>query len=250
VADKFVTVATFNLPYEGELARNLLQNEGIESFLTGNLTADVLSSNLGLGDQVRLQVHDRDARRAASILAAHQASLDDDWEDKAEHDPDVWVCSLCGSPISNSLSACYACQTPREGIRTDRPPALTDIQHAPAAPPPPDPVQKRDEVMAAEGLSLAPAAPGTSPTEPASDEEEAFPEVSDGDDMARRAFLAAILGCAGVVFLLPVSWYFLARVMFFQGELSRGALHRFYLALVLSCGGAMLWLGAFTWLRH
>jgi hypothetical protein len=245
VADKFVTVATFNLPYEAELAKNLLQNEGIESFLTGGLTADVLFGNAGLADQVRLEVHEADAQRAAGLLAVHAAALDDDWEERAEQGSDVWVCSLCGAPVS----VCHGCQTPREGIRADRPSSPLDFRRPPAVPPP-DSVQKRDEVVGAEGPAPAPAVSGTGPEGRAGGEEDLFPEVPVGDDMARRAFLAAIFGFAGVVILLPVAWYFLARVILFQGELSRAALRRFYLALGLSCGGAVLWLGIFTWLRR
>jgi hypothetical protein len=246
VADKYVIVAKFTFPYEGELAKNLLQNEGIESFLSGELSADALSA---ISDQVLLQVHEQDAQRAASILAAHQASLDDDWEERAEQGPDVWVCSLCGAPVSNSLSVCVGCQTPREGIRADRPSSPTHFQRAPAAPPPHDPVQKRDEIATA-AAARGPTAPGASPAEAGPGEEEPIPEAPVGDDMARRAFIAAIFGFAGVVILLPVAWYFLARVMLFPGELSRGARWRFYLALVLSCGGAVLWLGIFNLLRH
>lgn len=237
MADKFVTVATYNLPYEAELAKNLLENEGIQSFLTGGLTADTLFGNAGLADQVRLQVREDDARRAAGLLAVHAASVDADWEDRAEHDPDVWVCSLCGAPVSNQLTTCHGCQTPRASIRADRPPL-------PA--PPPDAVRRRDEIAERPAPSPTTATPGA----PAAGDEEPFPEVPVGDDMARRAFIAALFGIAGVVILLPVAWYFLARVIFFQGELGRRALRQFYLALVLSCGGAVLWLGIFTWVRY
>jgi hypothetical protein len=246
VAGKFVTVATYNLPYEAELAKNLLENEGIESFLTGGLTADTLFGNAGLADQVRLQVREDDAQRAAGLLAAHAASIDADWEERAEHDPDVWVCSLCGAPVSNQLTTCHGCQTPRASIRADRPPL-------PA--PPPDAVRRRDEIAA------RPAPPPATPAAdaPAVGDEEPFPEVPVGDDMARRALIAAIFGIVGagtsfflvgLIILLPLSWYFLARVMFYQGELSRGALRRYYLALALSGGGTVLWLGLYALLRR
>jgi hypothetical protein len=255
VADKYVIVAKFTFPYEGELAKNLLQNEGVESFLSGEMSADALS---GIAEQVLLQVHEHDAQRAAAILAAQQASLGENWEEEAEKGSDVWVCSLCGAPVSNLLSVCVGCQTPREGIRADPPASLTHVRRAPAAPPPPDPVLKRDEIATAAAPAREPAAKARA-AEPGPAEEESIPETSVGDDMARRALIAAIFGVVGagasvllvgLVILLPLSWYFLARVMFFQGELSRGALRRYYLALAISGGGVVLWLGLYAFLRR
>jgi hypothetical protein len=245
VADKYVIVAKFTFPYEGELAKNLLQNEGIESFLSGEMSADALSA---VSDQVLLQVHEQDAQRAAGTLAAHQASLDDDWEDKAEHDPDVWVCSLCGSPVSNRLSACLACQTPREGIRADRPYSPTDIQQGPAAPPPPDPIQKRDEVATDVSPPARPDARGLTRADVSPADEDAFPKAALSDDWGRRALIASLLSFAGMAFFLPFAWYFLARLAMFDGELSPGALRRFYLALLLSGVATVFWLGLFAWL--
>jgi hypothetical protein len=227
VADQYVVVAKFTFPYEGELARNLLQNEGIESFLSGEMSADALSA---VADQVLLQVHEQDAQRAAGILAAHQASLDDDWEDKAEHDPDVWVCSLCGSPVSKSLPVCYACQTPREGIRADRPRALTDIQKTPDALPP-DPVQKRDEVTAEALPPLAPAAP-PAPAGAEGGEGEGPPDLP-GDALARSAFGAALVATFFAC-LLPFAWYSLGRLVLHSGELSPRGLRFYYAALALN----------------
>jgi hypothetical protein len=192
------------------------------------MSADALSA---VADQVLLQVHEHDAQRAAGILAAHQASLDDDWEDKAEHDPDIWVCSLCGSPISNRLSICYACQTPREGIRADRPRTLTDVQKTPGVLPP-DPVQKRDEVTAEALPPLAPAAPPPAPAEAEGEKDEDEPGLP-GDALARSAFGAALVatffGC-----LLPFAWYNLGRLVLHSGELSPRGLRFYYAALALN----------------
>src|SRR5579872_1408299 len=185
VADKFITVATFSLPYEAELAKSLLENEGIESFLTGGLSVDVLLGAGGMADQVRLQVHDQDAQRAAGILAAHQAALEDGWEDKAEHDPDVWVCSLCGSPVSNGLSACLACQTPREGIRADLPSPVASPRQALDVPPT-DSIQKREDFTADARSARGGRAPSPPRPAEAEGEDEAFPEAQPGEELARR----------------------------------------------------------------
>jgi hypothetical protein len=145
MSDQFVTVATYNRSFEAQCAKNLLENEGIESMLSGEITADVLSfGQAGGGDQIVLQVREEDAQRATGILAAVAAAkLEDNWEDEAESGSDVWVCTLCGEPISNQISICYSCQTPREGILS-APNNLRGIQSNPT--PTNEEIQKRDEI--------------------------------------------------------------------------------------------------------
>lgn len=123
MAEQFVTVATFNRTAEAQLAKNLLEAEAISSIMSGELTADMLPfGQAGGGDQIVLQVRASDAQRAAGILAeVAAAKLDDNWEEEAELGAGVWLCSICGEPISNRLSICHACQTQREGIRTAAP---------------------------------------------------------------------------------------------------------------------------------
>jgi hypothetical protein len=148
--ERFVTVATYGLPLEAEMAKNLLEAEGIACFLQGDLAAGVFVGNSDLGGLIRLQVNDRDAPRAAGILAASaaEATLDEDWESEAEEGAGVWVCSLCGTPVSDQLTVCYACETPRTDICTGDPDADTRLRDAPppAAPPPSEAVQRRDDV--------------------------------------------------------------------------------------------------------
>ncbi len=119
MADKLVTVMTFNQSFEAQLAKNLLENEGIECMVGGALSSDVLFSGLAGADPIILQVREEDAQRAVALLAA--VELNKNWEEEAESGADVWICSICGEPISNRLSICYACQTPRDGIRTSVP---------------------------------------------------------------------------------------------------------------------------------
>ncbi|HTU18233.1 MAG TPA: DUF2007 domain-containing protein [Gemmataceae bacterium] len=133
MSETFVTVATFHRSFEAQLAKNLLEEEGIATTLSGEITADMLPfGQAGGSDQIVLQVRDDDAQRASGILAAVAAAkLDDNWEEDAELGADVWICSICGEPISNRLSMCYACQTPREGIRASAPRDQTAIQQQP-----------------------------------------------------------------------------------------------------------------------
>lgn len=123
MTEQFVTVATFHRTSEAQLAKNLLEEEGIASMLSGDLTADMLPfGQAGGGDQIILQVRENDAQRATVLLAeVAAAKLDDNWEEEAESGAGVWLCSICGEPISNRLSSCYACQTPRDAIRASPP---------------------------------------------------------------------------------------------------------------------------------
>ena len=52
--ERFVTVATYGAPLEAEMAKNLLETEGIASFLEGDLTASAFFGNSALG-LIRLQ---------------------------------------------------------------------------------------------------------------------------------------------------------------------------------------------------
>lgn len=218
MADRFTTVATFDKTFEGQLAKNLLENEGIESVLSGDLTADVLTfGQAGSKDQVVLQVRERDAQRATGILAAVAAAkLDADWEEQAESGAGVWLCSICGEPVSNRLSVCYSCQTPREGIRAAIPRESTAIQSNPSALPTGEDVQKRDEIAGAP--TPAPIAPIVTPEHNEADIEET-PPTAVGDDLARHAFGASFFGLLTVL-LLPLSWYYLVRLFLFPSELS------------------------------
>ncbi len=119
MSDRFVIVASYHFPLEAQMAKNLLETEGIHAFLAGELTGDTLN---GLGQEVHLQVHEQDARRAVSVLASvsAEASLDDDWEARAESGAGVWTCSLCGTPVPLDVAVCPACQTPNANVTTNR----------------------------------------------------------------------------------------------------------------------------------
>ena len=234
--EKFVTVATYHRTSEAHLAKNLLEEEGIASTLSGELTADMLPfGQAGGGDQIVLQVPESAAQHAAGILATVAAAkLDDNWEDEAESGSDVWICSICGEPISNRLSICYSCQTAREGIRTTTPRDRTAIQQERITMPSCEAVQKEFEIA--------------SKPVPDLEEEASVQEVltTTGDDFARRALFASMSGI-----LLPFAWYYLARLYFFPGELSRKGTRHLYGAVILSgwyilfgmivCGGLVLW---------
>lgn len=236
MSENFVTVATFHRSYEAQLAKNVLEEEGIASTVSGEVTADMLPfGQVGGSDQIVLQVHENDAQRASGILAAVAAAkLDEHWEDEAESGADVWICSICGEPISNRLSICYSCQTPREGIRTSVPRDQTAIQPGLVSLPSGEGVQKQLEIDPNPKLE----------TEEAVSEQELL--TTGGDDLARRALIAAMTWI-----LLPFALYYLVKLFFFPGELSPKGMRYLYGALLLSgcytlftilvCGG-LLWL--------
>ncbi len=197
MSDKYITVKTFNKSFEAQLAKNLLENEGIESILGGEMASDVFFGSLAVGDQIVLQVREEEVPRATGLLAAAEAEakLDDDWEAQAESGAGVWTCSLCGEPISNRLSVCYSCQTPRESIRADAPRDQTAIQPEPTSLP-------------------APLPPPETGIPPQQETEEPRP-APPGDDLARRSLLASLS-----MILLPIAWYYLLCLFFDDGELS------------------------------
>jgi hypothetical protein len=242
VPDQLVTVATYTLPYEAELAKNLLEAEGIRALVGGDLSGGLLASF-----QVQLQVPEEDAPRASAILAAQAAAaLDEDWEDRAE--AGVWTCSLCGEPVPEEQSVCRSCRTPRDAIRANRPPSLLQTD---APSPPSDAIQARDQVRA---TVPPPSAPLPSvEVEPDEGPSEPEPPSAAGDDLARRAFIAAVFGfvvgsgawlIGGLTFhlvidipsllLLMLSWWYLARVFLFPGDLRPAGMRYLYGALAVN----------------
>jgi hypothetical protein len=197
-----VTVATFAHAVEAQLARNLLEAEGITAYLANE--NNVFPGAYDLVGRVGLQVAAEDAPRAVGLLAAVEATLDDDWEAQAEKD--VWVCSLCGTPVSTSLSVCYACETPRESIQAPdpavarRPRSTTEprrtgdeIQSAPASRTVSDKVHVRDLITAAV----------PEPTAAVAEDDPPLPDVPPV--AALRQFLGVVLfflaGILAVVFM-------------------------------------------------
>jgi hypothetical protein len=71
-----VTVATFNLLAEAEVARSVLAADGIESVLQDRGFAGVLPSVAFTTGGFRLLVGSEDAERAAAILVAPEEILD------------------------------------------------------------------------------------------------------------------------------------------------------------------------------
>jgi hypothetical protein len=163
MSDRFVTIASFAFPPEAQMAKNLLESEGIPAILSGEMTATTLTGVLGQAGEVHLQVRDQDAGRAVSLLASvsAQASLDEDWETQAE--AGLCVCSVCGMAVPRTESACPACGTPNERITTDR----RNTWPAPARRPDSEAVKKNDQVQASAPGPVNPEPAGTPEPVPA-----------------------------------------------------------------------------------
>jgi hypothetical protein len=161
--DPFVTVATYPSVIEAQLARNLLEAEGIEAVLLGEVNA--FAEFTALGDQIRLQVRGPDARRAVSVLAAAaaEATLDDNWEDEAE--AGLWACSVCGAAVSSEESVCRSCHTPRDAIRGEGPAPDVAVQPSPGPGRSGEGIQRREQIRPT--ASGAPRLPGADEAEPA-----------------------------------------------------------------------------------
>ncbi len=87
-----VTIARYTFPYEAQIARALLESEGVSSFIADEQTINMqwlYSDALG---GVRLQVAEEDVYRARSILQDDRetALLEQEGEDRQ-------ACPVCGS---------------------------------------------------------------------------------------------------------------------------------------------------------
>jgi hypothetical protein len=218
--DRLITVATYNLSFEAEAARNLLEAEGIRAFVNGGQAGSLLPIF-----RIHLQVQEEDAPRASALLAAVEASRDPDWEERAETGAGVWTCSLCGEPVANEMEVCPSCQTPREAIRT----SAKDVRKEPPSPPS-EGIRTRDQVTATPESPTPPAVVPPLPEE--KETEEPSSATAEGDALARRALHAAVFSLF-IPFFWPIAWWYLACVVFHDGDLSRLGTRHFNTALVI-----------------
>ena len=226
MAEAFVTVARFTLPLEAQLARAFLEGEGIAARLSGDAAATTLQI-AGLSGLIDLLVSAGDAARAAELLADHldKAELNKYWKDEAEADEDVWLCSLCGEPVGVDLQTCPACATARTAVQED-PTRVKQPRGRKSG-------EKKGKAIRQGAEPVAKPLPPT--TAGAIDDDMNLRNVHTflGDDLARRAFLAAMIG---VVFfpLLIYSLWCLIRMVTFPGRLGPTGRRHLYLAIVIN----------------
>ena len=76
--DNLIKLATFNYPYEMDIARTMLESEGISCFLRDDNMSYAINSIVEGG--IKLYVADEDFERASELISRHAIELDDDSE--------------------------------------------------------------------------------------------------------------------------------------------------------------------------
>jgi hypothetical protein len=121
--DKLVTVATFSVPFEADLARNRLEAEDVRAYLGDEDTVGLWNLGSALGT-IKLLVAESDVPRAQAILEAHQAT-DAELPEGARLDGEEGIqtgltCRRCGKDMDPAAAVCRSCGTPvpeRDALR-------------------------------------------------------------------------------------------------------------------------------------
>jgi hypothetical protein len=226
MAGKLVLVAAYSMPIEAQVARGQLEAEGIQAVLMGDQTVNVFSGIQGVAGQIELHVPEQDAERAAAILAVHFRDRDEERDSPPMDDSALWVCSLCGDAMSEELSVCPSCETPRAEGRKSK--AVTAVpRHKPNSA---DVQQERSpnpvKITSDTPLEAVPSA---------MEDDLDLPNMETfiGDDLVRRAFLTALFG----PLFLPItlySFWLLGRLALYPGKLSPQVTPKLYGALAIN----------------
>jgi hypothetical protein len=238
MADKLITVATFHTPIEAALARNHLQNEGIPAFLGDEETIGILGGLMGAGlSGVKLMVSEEHVLRAEDILTTLWAQTD-----PVDEEPNPADTDITSAPDEAALAKGVVEESITErGVATRTSAEPTDDEPRITAEIPPDAKESDDEPAAEVGPGLL---------RPDRDWEETLDQikVSPGEELARRALHAALIGlvvCPGV--LQVYSIVLLLRLANFQGELTSAGQRKVVAALaidIIILTLAMIFLGA------
>lgn len=101
---RLTTVATFCTPEDAEVARLVLEDNGIATSQEGANTVGMLWYYGNATGWVKLQVAEADAARAREILSLR---LDDENADKPPR-----RCPKCGVKVPAGYAICWACESP------------------------------------------------------------------------------------------------------------------------------------------
>lgn len=233
MAESFVTVAEYSQSFEAHLARGMLEAEGIKVYLSGDLTAETWMM-LGL---VKLEVSESDAPRALALLEkqAEEKATRQQGLEEATQDPSLWVCQLCGSAVGISDKICSGCATPRDAIREPWSSPKRNRAHMPKPSGPSEMIQTEAEIVPLRGITADVSEVLERGDFDADHSEEAkllFTTVT-GDDLAIRAFWAAVFGPLTCIVGTFYSLWLLARLLFHPGELSGHGMRHMVGALVI-----------------
>lgn len=188
-----VTVASYPNPQEASLAKDALLGEGIAAYITGAETVNTLWHVGSALGGVKLQVAQDDVQRAEEVL---NQSVE-----KRESTP-AWICPDCGSEVDAGFEVCWSC-----GFTRETGSASLEVS------------RQRDARSVVDS------------TDPA--EEPADVSTAKGDEIARRAWRAAVIGIGFTPLLLYSAWLI---VRAYRHELSPAAERGTYGAIAIIAG--------------
>jgi hypothetical protein len=238
MSDKLIKIAAFNTPVEANFAQNLLAEEGgIESMLDNEVTLAMMNYlNVAVGG-VKLFVYEFDAQRAREILARGLP------EPSAEEKRDRQAypggkCSKCSVILEPGFEVCWSCGEMLEAQPIPAPGIEEAIASEPALPGKAVEIEKCPkcgeeyepgfeacwscgepfdapflESVESEETSVPSSEPENNQVKP---EASRLEIIQEADDLAKKAWFAAILGffvclpgllhaySAWLVFILPL----------------------------------------------
>jgi hypothetical protein len=167
-----------------------------------------------------------------------------DWQDRAETEGDLWVCTLCGEAVPRERERCPGCGTPRTAVQDETGSGPPPRESAPS-----QAITRRDEIT---------SRPAAAPVDVDLHEETSLPNPQTflGDDLVRRALLSGIFGLLGVcavfswagqflrlmVFFTFYSFWLLAKIFLYPGELSDRGMRQLYATFAVNGVALFLWL--------
>jgi rubrerythrin len=109
MADELVTIATYRFAPKAEMAKVLLEQEGIMAFVAD---ATIVNTDWFLGGavgHVKLQVPANQVAAASALLRQHAEALDAERANAAEDEDADETCLACGAKMDEANEVCPAC---------------------------------------------------------------------------------------------------------------------------------------------
>jgi len=225
MSDKMVLLAIYGNPIEAEVARAELQRAGIPACVVGATSGDVFAG-MGVGmSNVQLLVPEEEYERATELLAeesdvAREARENREWEEEP----------------STAIQPAEASATESTHIR----PAVEAPVRA-----------ERSSTASTESANVDERASDVAQEMPDEEEDrEERPLTWTADDIAARAFRAALFGYFTCGALHLYALWLIVRLPFAEGDLSPAGARKAYAALTLALLPFVVFI-LFAWgLRH
>jgi len=107
----YVEVKVYANDLDGEIAKGLLAENGIEALISRDDCGGMMP-NLQLLNGVRLFVLPKDVEKSENLLKMLSHSPDD--SDKEALADSMWHCSKCGEELEPQYTDCWSCGTHRD----------------------------------------------------------------------------------------------------------------------------------------